>query len=197
MGWLAGAHAHSALNRPRPRGMPCRHIKPDDKTIIAEVQEKIRKGEMAKPRLHSALAGVDSARTPKPSAEQAPVHQLRCSPCGDCSSSSLLVCAAHNQKSLLASSSLRLTYTLPIAGFVPNSSPGASSYFSPQRMEQETNETFEVLFSAQRNPVIAGLDAEIARNPFRHRTRSSSFHSSPSTHLHSPLSKTVIRIHMC
>lgn len=94
---------------------------------------------------------------------------------------------------VLASSSLKLMQTLPIAGFVPDSSPGASSYFSPQRMEQETNETFEVLFSAQRNPVIAGLDAEIARNPFRHRSRSSSFHSSPSTHLQSPLSKTVIK----
>ena len=81
---------------------------------------------------------------------------------------------------------------LPAAGFVPDSSPGASSYFSPQRLEQETNETFEVLFSAQRNPVIAGLDAEIARNPFRHRTRSSSFYSLPQSHLNPTLSKMVI-----
>ncbi|KAK9844803.1 hypothetical protein WJX74_007043 [Apatococcus lobatus] len=117
-----------------------RHITPDDKTIIAEVQQKICKGEMAKPRLHSALAGVDSARR------------------------------------LSRQQSKRLSIN---SGFVPDSSPGASSFFSPQRMEQEANETFEVLFSAQRNPVIAGLDAEIARNPFRHRTRSSSFHLSP------------------
>ena len=66
------------------------------------------------------------------------------------------------------------------AGFVPDSSPGAGSYFSPASMEAESNETFEVLFSAQRNPVIAGLDAEIARNPFRHRSRSS--FSESSTH---------------
>ncbi len=79
----------------------------------------------------------------------------------------------------------------PAAGFVPDSSPGAGSFFSPQSIEQESNETFEVLFSAQRNPVIAGLDAEIARNPFRHRTRSSSFKAANSPFLHSSQSKMV------
>ncbi|KAK9864093.1 hypothetical protein WJX84_000818 [Apatococcus fuscideae] len=126
-----------------------RHVRPDDKTIIAEIQSKIRKGEMAKPRLHSSLAGVDSAR----------------------------------RLSRLQSKRMSIN-----SGFVPDSSPGASSYFSPQGTEQGTNETFEVLFSAQRNPVIAGLDAEIARNPFRHRSRSSSFHSAASPHTHSALS---------
>ena len=43
-------------------GACCRYIKPDDKTIVAEIQGKVSKGEMAKPRMHSALAGVDAAR---------------------------------------------------------------------------------------------------------------------------------------
>ncbi|KAK9829125.1 hypothetical protein WJX72_004020 [[Myrmecia] bisecta] len=53
------------------------------------------------------------------------------------------------------------------SGFVPMDAPGATSYFTPKHAMDHTRDVFRC---NHRNPVIAGLDDEMRRNPFRHRT---------------------------
>ena len=68
-------------------------------------------------------------------------------------------------------------------GFVPDESPGASSYFTPKAHVDHSNDTLTHTSSSQRNPVIGQLDREVSLNPFRHRMSSDLLQVSSSRRL--------------